>query len=86
MVPQTVTTYKAETKTRQVQVTTYKQVNKQVSFTYNELVPVTKPVQRTETFYTEVQENVPYTYTENQMVTEPVKQTRTVYKYVSKQF
>src|SRR5947199_267404 len=62
-----------------------KGVRRQESYTYNESVPVTKQVPRTETYYTTVQKAVPYTYTVNEMVTEAVKQTRTVYRVVSKE-
>ncbi len=86
-VQQTVTCYKAVTKTRVVHHKVRKMVTKEVDepYTYYELVPVVTPQKRTETVHKMVTKEVPYKYTVMQQVMEPVKKTVTTYKVVSKQ-
>ena len=86
-VEQTVTAYRAETRTRVVPTVVNRVVCRVVeeAYTYTELVPVTTPQTQTQTYYTTLTRQVPYTYTELVPVTTPQRQVQTYYTTVTRE-
>jgi len=64
------------------QVTTYKQVMKEVPYVYTVSVPVVTPTKQQVTTYKQVMKEVPYVYTVNVPVITPTKQQVTTYQCV----
>ena len=86
-VEQTVTAYRAETRTRVVPTVVNRVVCRVVeeAYTYTEMVPVCTPQTQTQTYYTTVTRQVPYTYTELVPVTTPQRQVQTYYTTVTRE-
>ena len=80
-VPQTITRYRAEVRTREVPVTRFQMVPQTQTYTYSVNVPVTTTQKQQVTEYQTVTKQVPYTYTITETVGDFPRWTDVIYNF-----